>query len=156
MKKATLPLYIRFGEIPEDGKSKVHRSDEILRSEGGISVWKAVEDQGWYWPLLPEEPNDNAIADYFSMLTNRYRSNKKVYLVTGHELCIEGADREPLLYDCQIIKDITYQYMGNEKDDDRVRKDLIKELEDFGILTKEDLKKYKKCKAEKEHGQIQE
>lgn len=48
MKKATLPLYIRFGEIPEDGKSKVHRSDEILRSEGGLSVWKAVEDQGWY------------------------------------------------------------------------------------------------------------
>lgn len=144
---ASIPLYIRFGEIPEDGQSKVHRNDWIIRSEGGVSVWRAVEDQGRYWPLLPEEPNGNTIADYFSMLTNRFhQKDRKVYLVTGTEICIEGADREPLLIDCQIIKDISNQFTFNVKDEDTTRKNLLKELEEFGILTKEDLVKYKKCK----------
>lgn len=151
MKNATIPLYIRFGEIPEDGQSKVHRSDWTIRSEGGVSVWRAVEDQGRYWPLLPQEPNGNTIADYFSMLTNRYHQDRKVYLVTGSEICVEGADREPLLMDCQIIKDISNQYTFNAKDEGTTRKNLLKELEEFGILTKEDLVKYKKCKMEKDN-----
>ena len=37
---STIPVYIRFGDIPEDKQSKVHRSDEIIRAEGGVSVWE--------------------------------------------------------------------------------------------------------------------
>lgn len=150
MKQTTIPIYIRFGEIPRDGQSKVHRSDDVLRQEGGVSVWRAVEDQGKYWPLMPEEPNDNTIADYFSMLLDWYHSNKNVYLVTGHEICIEGADREPLLWNCQIIKDISWQYKHHAKDDESVRLSVLKELQEFGILTKADIRKYNKMKEEKD------
>lgn len=38
MKQASIPLYIRFGEISSDGKSKVHVGDEIVRDEAEFSV----------------------------------------------------------------------------------------------------------------------
>lgn len=107
MEQATIPLYIRFGEIPSDGKSKVHRGDEIVREEVGVSVWRAIENCGCYYPILPEEPNENTISDYFYMLLH---SDEKVYLVTGTEMFIEGADREPLLMDVTILKEITHYY----------------------------------------------
>ncbi len=137
MKQSNIPLYIRFGEIPEDGQSKVHRSDEIIRNEGGVSVWRAVEDQGYYWPLLPDEPNKNTIADYFSMLLDKYDNDRNVYLVTGTELCIEGADREPLLMDVKIIKDIS-SYYKKTPTKKRILEDLIK----LGVLTKDGADKY--------------
>lgn len=62
-----MPLYIRFGEIQEDGKSKVHRSDEIVREEAGVSVWRAVENCGCYYPILPDDPSENTISDYFNL-----------------------------------------------------------------------------------------
>ena len=37
-------------------------------------------------------------------------SESNVYLVTGDRIFIEGADREPLLINVKIIKDITYIY----------------------------------------------
>ena len=108
MKQATIPLYIRFGEIPKDEKSKVYRSDSIVREEAGVSVWRAIENCGCYYPILPEEPNENTISDYFDMLLH---NDKKVYLVTGTEMFIEGADREPLLMDVKILKEITDYYI---------------------------------------------
>ena len=90
MKQAAAPLYIRFGEIPKGKKSKVHCGDETVRNEGGLSVWRAVEVNNCYYPILPEEPNDNTISDYFNLLL---QSDRKVYLVTGDELYIEGACR---------------------------------------------------------------
>ena len=111
MKQATKKLYIRFGEIPEDKKSKVHRSDAIIRDEGGLSVWRAIQADGEYYPMLPEDANESAIADYFSMLLS---GKKKIYLVTGTEMFLEGADREPLLMDdIQIIKELNYDYLRN-------------------------------------------
>ena len=53
MKQAVVPLYIRFGEIPKDEKSKVYRSDSIVREEAGVSVWRAIENCGCYYPILP-------------------------------------------------------------------------------------------------------
>lgn len=107
MKQAKVPVYIRFGEIPSDKDSKVHRGDQLVRNEGGISVWRAIKDGGYYWPILPKEPNENTISDYFTLLLH---SDKPVYLVTGTEIFIEGADREPLLIDVVILKDITHYY----------------------------------------------
>ena len=54
MKQASIPLYIRFGEIPSDGKSKVYRGDKIVREEASVSVWRAVENCGQYYSILPE------------------------------------------------------------------------------------------------------
>lgn len=112
MKGAKAKLYIRFGDIPEDQLSKVHRGDQEVRSEGGISVWKAIESNCKYFPLLPKHPNDNTIADYFKHLLY---DDGKVYLVTGDELFLEGADREPLLMNVKVIKDITSYYRNADR-----------------------------------------
>ena len=53
MKQATMPLYIRFGEIPSDEKSKVYRGDAIVREEAGVSVLEAIECDNIYYPILP-------------------------------------------------------------------------------------------------------
>lgn len=105
MKKATIPVYIRFGELPKDGKSKVHCGDEILCDEAGISVWEAVKANGRYYPVLPEDANEESVADYFGFLLD---SKCKVYLVTGDRIrTLEGHCREPVLENVKIIKDIT-------------------------------------------------
>lgn len=114
MKAETTSLYIRFGEIPENGKSKVYQGDVVLREEAGVSVWRAVQANGQYYPVLPDEPNENAIADYFDFIMN---CKCNVYLVTGKEICIEGADREPLLTDVTIIEDITWMYKKDVKEE---------------------------------------
>lgn len=107
MKQASAKLYIRFGEIPEDGISHVHLGDYDARTEGGLSVWRAVEANGRYYPVLPDDANEAAIADFFDFLLY---SDTPVYLLTGSEIRLEGADREPLLQDWVVIKEITYYY----------------------------------------------
>ena len=107
MKQATLPLYIRFGDIPEDNQSSVHYGDQLVRKEGGLSVWRAVEAFGTYFPMMHEDINKDGIFDYFGMLF----SNKPVYLVTGSEMRLEGADREPLLEDVVVIRKLDYSYL---------------------------------------------
>ena len=108
---SSIPVYIRFGEIPKDFQSKVYRSDQVIRAEGGVSVWDCVCANGIYYPILPENPNEHAIADYFSMLF----SDKPIYLVTGTELFLKGADGEPLLMDdIKILKELNYnKFKGN-------------------------------------------
>lgn len=118
MEQASMLLYIRFGEIPKDGKSKVYRGNAVVRKEGGISVYRAVEDQGKYWPVIPSEANEHAVSDYFYLLIN---SNRKVYLVAGNELSIEGADREPLLTDVIMIKEITDQFRKKPKKNNKTQ-----------------------------------
>lgn len=103
----SMKLYIRFGEIPKDERSAIHFSDEIVGYECGVSVWDCIEADGRYYPILPKEPNENAISDYFHHLLH---SNKKVYLVTGDRIRLEGHDREPLLRNVIILKDITWCY----------------------------------------------
>lgn len=104
---ASIPVYIRFGEIPQDAMSSVHRSDYVVRKEGGLSVWRAVKVDGKYFPVLPDEPNENSLADYFNFLID---SDTKVYLVTGTEIFVEGACREPLLINPIVLKEITHYY----------------------------------------------
>lgn len=120
MEQASIPLYIRFGEIPEDKISRVHRGDAIIREEGGLSVWRAITDgMGKYYPMLPSDANDDAISDYFYQLLE---GDQRVYLVTGNEIGIEGADREPLITDPVILKEITH-YIHPKFDKKMKRKD---------------------------------
>lgn len=100
-----IPVYIRYGEIPIDGKSKIYFGDELVGEELGVSVWETYKVDNVYFPKLPAEPNESAITDYFDFLLSR---NKKVYLVTGNKLKIEGHDREPLLEDVKIIRELIY------------------------------------------------
>ncbi|WP_299995921.1 hypothetical protein [uncultured Clostridium sp.] len=107
METAKIPVYIRFGEIPKDGKSKIHFGDEIAGTEPGLSVWKAVEANGCYFPILPDNANESAIQDYFDMIFDK---ENKVYLVTGRELSVTGHDNEPLIFNAKIIKELCPYY----------------------------------------------
>lgn len=107
MKQASIPVYIRFGEIPKDGKSKIHLGDEIVGEEAGLSVYEAIWDDGYYYPKLPDNPNSSTILDYFEFLMY---SNTKVYLVIGDRMRINGHDNEPLLENVKVIKEITGYY----------------------------------------------
>ena len=112
MKQATAKLYIRFGDIPKDGKSRVHISGEPCVEEAGVSVYRAVEANGRYYPELPEESNAAGISDYFRYLME---SHSNVYLVTGDLLWLEGHDREPLLANPVVVADLTHIYRQAKK-----------------------------------------
>lgn len=102
-----MKYYIRFGHIPKDKISRIHRSDAILGEEAGVSVWNSIIANDVYFPLLPQNTNEAGVADYFYELFG----NKPVYLVTGTELAQKGSDGEPLLgKDIKIVKELTDDY----------------------------------------------
>ena len=99
---AIIKVYIRFGEIPQNERSKIYRGDEILGEQAGVSVWECVECEYKYYPILPKNFNENTLSDYFDMLF----SDKKVYLITGREMPVRGCDNEILLRDIKILKEL--------------------------------------------------
>ena len=112
-------VYIRFGDIPKDKQSKVYFGDAIIRNEGGVSVWRTICADGIYFPVMPKDVNENGIMDYFRLLF----SDKPIYLVTGTEIRIEGADREPLLGDdITIIKKLDYSWLKTNIRESEVEK----------------------------------
>ena len=96
--------YIRIGEIPDNGKSKIHRGDAILGEEPGVSVWEAVELNGKYRILIPNPCNAYAMGDLDStFLKSHYYSAKAVYELEG-DVVGTGTDGEPLLANIRSIK----------------------------------------------------
>lgn len=93
-----MKTYIRYGELPPDGKSKIHnRAGEIIGEEKGVSVFEYIEGRGI---VVPD--NQNA-RDDFLKLSNSYW--KPAYLVSGEEVGI-GSDGEPLLDNVKVITEI--------------------------------------------------
>ena len=89
-------LYIRYGEIPPDEKSKIHnRAGEIIGEEVGVSVFEYIEGRGI---VIPD--TEKARDDFF-MLSKMYWINH--YLVSGDEVGV-GSDGEPLISNVKIIK----------------------------------------------------
>lgn len=89
-------LYIRYGEIPSNEKSKIHnRAGEIIGEEAGVSVFEYIEGKG---AVIPD--TEKARDDYF-MLSKMFWKNH--YLVSGDEVGI-GSDGEPLITNVKIIK----------------------------------------------------
>lgn len=104
MNQASIPVYIRFGEIPEDGHSKIYLGSEKVGEEAGVSVYEAVFADNRYYPKLPDNPTESAITDFYEFLLD---SDRKVYLVIGNRIRINGKDNEPLLENVKVIKEIT-------------------------------------------------
>ena len=99
--------YIRFGDIPKDFHSNVHKSDEVVFTENGVSVWDCIFVNDVPFPLLPDNVTQDGLADYFYCLLG----NKPVYLVTGTKLLEKGSANEPLLdTDISIVKEVTKDY----------------------------------------------
>lgn len=102
-----MKYYIRFGDIPPDYHSKVHRGDGVYGVEAGVSVWDSVVVNGVYFPVLPSKTTEDGMADYFYGLLG----SKPVYLVAGTELEEKGSVGEPLLGDdIAIIHEYTEDY----------------------------------------------
>lgn len=102
--------YLRFGDIPKDKISRIHRSDAILGEEKGVSVWDCAFVNDVPFPLLPDNASEDCMADYFYHLFG----NKPVYLVEGTELKERGSANEPLLgKDIKIVSEYTevYKYL---------------------------------------------
>jgi|GEM_PF-5215923 len=86
--------YIRFGCLPEGGKSYNFR-DKFF--EKGVSCYRAIKYRNIY--VIDDEVNPFTMLDY--------RENKQGYEITGKLLENEkGSDDEPLLTDCKIVKEI--------------------------------------------------
>ena len=89
-------LYIRYGDIPPDEKSKIHNicDNSVVGEEVGVSVFEYIEGRGI---VIPD--TEKARDDFF-MLSKKFWINH--YLVTGDEVGI-GRDGEPLINNIYII-----------------------------------------------------
>ena len=88
-------VYIRFGSIPENQKSKNHLSGNM---EVGVSVYEAIYRDGKYSLLLPS-PTGSSCVSLSGCL------DRPAYLVEGEKIGV-GSDGEILLKNCKIIKAI--------------------------------------------------
>lgn len=81
-------VHIRFGDLPEDGKSMNWETDE---EEAGVSVFAAEydEDEDTLTLILHRDSNGAEINMLFS--------DRPVYLITGDVLDETGSDGEPLI-----------------------------------------------------------
>lgn len=88
-------FYIRFGLPPESGCSKNHLNK---KDEEGISVYEAIERDGKVRVIMPSHTGSACVSLSGCL-------ERKMYEVTGDRIGT-GSDGEPLLYECQIIREI--------------------------------------------------
>ena len=114
------PVYIRFGEIPENERSK--RGNGIIGDgykcvgyEDGVSVWDAVLLDDGYHLVAPLNGNSATYGDFsndaFPDDCYGVKPDDKIYVVTGDEVG-KGADNEPLLRNVKIIEQLPYDYFS--------------------------------------------
>ena len=116
--------YIRFGEIPKEEKSKrgngiIGDGYKVVGYEEGVSVWDCVYnfDTDKYHLVAPHG-NSCTHGDFsksaFPDDCYGCDPNQKIYVVTGIEVGY-GADKEPLLKDVKIVKELPYDYFAFEE-----------------------------------------
>lgn len=106
-------LYIRFGDIPTNGKSKVYNGEIEIGIEEGISVYPAFEDKegniilGLNLPITKTSLHTQQhLLEY---------DNRPCYLVTG-DYVGKGTDGEPLIKNVRIIKEIKPYRIKQDKE----------------------------------------
>lgn len=96
--------YVRFGELPENGRSFNYRED---RYEEGVSVFAAYKI----------DRNEYVIDIRGGMFTfSGYFDSKKAYEISGDELEVVGGDAEPLLTNAEKIAKISKLKIKTVKD----------------------------------------
>lgn len=96
------PLYIRFGDIPSDEKSKIYRNEEEIGIEESVSVYPAFEINGDIVIGLSLPITQTTLHTQQHLLEYE---NRPCYLVTG-DYVGKGSDGEPLIKNVRIIKKI--------------------------------------------------
>lgn len=97
-------MYIRFGHIPFDGKSKIWDGEECIGEEDGVSVYRAFVDGDSVYVCLPIPLNKDAADTFYSIA---YYQNLPVFLVNGNPAGT-GHDGEPLIKNVRIVKQLTH------------------------------------------------
>lgn len=124
------PVYIRFGDIPEQEQSTIHYRNYYCGHEKGVSVFDCVIKNGQPHLVMPYPWSDAMVDD----LTGFYPYNRttNVYLVTGTEIG-RGTDNEPLITNVKIIQDITDEWLADFDSWSHARhKCLIRAAEHYG------------------------
>lgn len=115
-------LYIRFGEIPKNEKSKIGNGIigdgyKCIGYEEGVSVWNAIKLSDGYHLVAPLHANSCTHGDFSSSAFPDdccgCDKNTKIFVVTGNEVG-KGADNEPLLKNIKILKELPYDYFRME------------------------------------------
>lgn len=94
-------LYIRFGRIPEDERSRDNRNG---RWEDGVSVYAC--DRDTTGEDAPEGVDEAYYLAGTMLQTVFYLMTRDTYLVTGEHVGT-GADGEPLLRDVDAVAELT-------------------------------------------------
>lgn len=106
-------LYIRFGDIPANEKSKIYRGEQEIGSENSVSVYPAFEDKEGNIILGLNLPITKTSLHTQQHLLE-YES-RPCYLVTG-DYVGKGTDGEPLIKNVRIIKEIKHYRMKQDKE----------------------------------------
>ena len=106
-------LYIRFGEIPDNEKSKIYRGEEEIGEEDGVSVYPAFEVNGDIVLGLTLPITKTTLYTQQHLLEYE---NRPCYLVKG-DYVGKDADGQPLICNVQIIKKIDNYRVKEEKVD---------------------------------------
>lgn len=100
-------LFIRFGDLPEGGKSKVGPGASMLalwgredmENESGVSVWETGKN--------PKTGRWVIHATNYASLSELFAQNRPIYLVKGEHMDEFGADGEPLITNAEIIQTLS-------------------------------------------------
>ena len=99
-------MYIRFGELPEGGMSKIWSGDVCLGEEEGVSVYDAkIDDWGNVSVCVPLPVTRDTLDTFLKLI--RY-DDRPCYLVKGTYVG-KGRDNEPLIKDVEIVGKIRYR-----------------------------------------------
>ena len=95
-------IYLRFGKIPENGRSGIYNGDEgKVGEENGVSCYRGIIIDDEVFVIIPHKQSTT-----YYWLIDQYNNNEiPLYVVSGVENGI-GSDNEPLLTDVLIIKEI--------------------------------------------------
>lgn len=98
-------LFVRFGGLPESERSVNHLTGI---PEPGVSVYEAVERNRRVQVLLPSLTGSACVSLSGCLF-------RKAYEVEGMVVGV-GADGEPLLANCRIVRELTREELGATDD----------------------------------------
>ena len=93
-------LYVRFGDIPSNEKSKIYHGEEEIGDENGVSVYPAFELNGNIVLGLTLPITKTTLYTQQHLLEY---DNRSCYLVSG-DYVGKGTDGEPLIKNISVIK----------------------------------------------------
>lgn len=125
-----IPLYIRFGNVPESEKSFIRYRNYECGYEPGVSVYDCIIKNGQINICLPYPWGEGTFHTFWDFM-ERFQ-NRKIYLVTGTEIG-RGTDNEPLIINVRVLSEITNDWLDDLKDFSDVRHEsLLKRAEENG------------------------